>query len=313
MTDQPTPARPMTPNQLRAVLYDIARTYLEVERGLRPPDQFSGFLTHAEYRRHRLAGRGRRAASRAVRPTDIDKVRLDAATPERVNASVLVRRDDDRWSALLVDLRQTGRGWRVEKLDRLERLIPREPRHLEIDEEAVDRRRRFVEAEQRGVEAASAAAIRRYEQLPDKRVRGAEALRDDRDRWRARLEELQTEGALLDRGRQAGHGRTGESPDRDEHPRAQGAVETIIGPRPDEPDRAEVWDLAEQALAVYTDRWNLDPSNALLRGACVDAQESERRDLLQVMARAAHELEAERSHDLALPMQERAAVVSLES
>lgn len=211
-----------------------------------------------------------------------------------------------------MDLKQTGRGWRVDRLDRLERLIPREPRHVEIDEEAVDRRRRFVEAEQRAVEAASTAALRRYEQVPDKRVRGAKALRDDRDRWRARLEELHAEGALLDRGRQADHGPAGESPDHDDHPRARSAVETILGPRPDEPDRAEVWDRAEQALAAYTERWNLDPSNAILRGACVDAQESERRDLLQAVAWAAHELEAGTSRDPALSVEEQ-AVVSLDS
>ncbi len=310
MTDQPVQPRPMTPNQLRAVVYNIARTYLEVERGLRPPDQLSAFLSRGEYRRHRVTGRGQRAASRPVRPTDIGKVRLDAAMPDRVHASVLVRRDDDRWSSLLVDLKQTGHGWRVERLDRLERLVPREPRHVEIDEEAVDRRRRFVEAEQRAVEAASTAANRRYERLPDKRVRGAKALRDDRDRWQARLEELQAEGALLDRGRQADHGPARESLDG-EHPRARPAVETILGPRPDEPVRAVVWDRAEQALAAYAERWDLDPSNTLLRGACIDAQEAERRDLLQTVARAAHELEAETSRDLAPVMQEQ-AVVSLE-
>lgn len=311
MTEQPAQLRPMTANQLRAVVYRIAVTYLEVERGLRPPDQLRTFLSPAEYRRHRITRRGQHAASRPVRPTDVRKVRLDAATRDRVNASVLVRRDDDRWSSLLVDLRQTGHGWTVDRLDRLERLLPREPHHVEIDEEAIDRRRRFVEAEQRAVEAATTAASRRYERLPDKRVRGAKALRDDRDRWRARLEELQAEGALLNRGRQADHGPARESPDG-EHPRARSAVEATLGPRPGEPDRAQMWDRAEQALAAYAERWDLNPSNALLRGACIDAQEAERRTLLQVVARAAHELEPATSHDLTLSVQEQ-AIVSLES
>jgi hypothetical protein len=312
MTDQPTPARPMTPNQLRAVVYNIARTYLEVERGLRPPDQLSAFLTRAEYRRHRLAERGRRAASRPVRPPDIGRVRIDTATPERVNASVLVRRDEDRWSALLVDLRQTGRGWRVEKLDRLERLMPREPRQVDIDEEAVERRRRFVEGERRAVETASVAATRRYEQVPDKRVRAAKGLRDDRDRWRTRLEELQAEGTLLDRQRPQVRVPAGESPDDGERSRARSELEAILGPRPDEAHRAEVWDRAEQVLSAYTERWELDPSDALLRGACLDAQENERRDLIQTVSRAVHQLEADTSHDRAFASPEQ-AIVSLES
>jgi len=303
MTEQP--ARPMTRQQLRAVVYRIAVTYLEVERGLRPPDQLAAFLSPAEYRRHRAAAsRGTRTAPRPVRPPDIGRVLIDTSTPQQVNASAMVRRGEDDWTALLIDLKQTGQGWQVERLDRLERLLPREPRNIEIDEDAVERRIRVVEHERRAVEAAHASAARRYERAPDKRVGKAKALRDERDRLRARLEELDREAISLDQPRtEAALATVGDLPAKSEHSRAQGVVETILGPRPDDPNSADVWDRAEQALAAYEDRWQLDsPTPDLLRAALVETQEADRRDLFQLLARAGQVLKASsaRSVDRAL-------------
>ena len=293
MNEQPTQPRPMTRQQLRAVVYRIAVTYLEVERGLRPPDQLAAFLSPAEYRRHRVTTRGTRTAARPVRPHDIGRVLIDTSTPQRVNASAMVRRGEDDWSALVIDLKQTGQGLQVERLGRLERLLPREPRHIEIDEDAVERRIRVIEHERRAVEAAYAAASRRYERVPDKRVGEAKALRDERDQWRSRLDELQSEAASLDQRRlQAARVKTRELPNSDEHTRAQGPVETILGPRPDDPHQAGVWDRAGEALAAYEDRWNLGSPTDLLRVAGVETQESDRRDLLQLLAQAAQTLEA---------------------
>jgi len=314
MTDQPTQPRPMTPNQLRAVVYKIAKTYLEVERGLRPPDQLAAFLHPAEYRRHRLPRREQSASSGTVRPTDIGRVRVDAGAPDRVNASVFVRRDDDRWSALLVDLKQTGGGWQVTRLDRLERLVGGEPRHVEIDEHAHGRRRRFVEHERRAVEAVSKVAAQRYERVPDKRRREVKAMRGERDRWRERLEELQAEATSLDQ-RQLLEGLVpiGELPDRDEPTGAESSVERILGARPDEPHPADAWDRAKEALKAYESRWELDSPTALLRSASLDVQESDRRDLLRILAKAARELEeAKKSLHPALAVQEQ-AIVSVES
>ena len=293
MTEQPMQPRPMTRQQLRAVVYRIAVIYLEVERGLRPPDQLAAFLSPAEYRRHRATSRGTGAAPRPVRPHDVGRVLMDGSKPQQVSATVMVRRGADGWSALLVDLRQTGQGWQVERLDCLERLLPREPRHIEIDEDAVQRRIRVVDHERRAVEAAYTAASRRYERVPDKRVGKAKPLRDERNRLRGRLEELQSEATSLDqRGLQTALVTTGELPSSDEHARAQGPVETILGPRPDDPHQAGVWDRAGEALAAYEDRWNLGSPTDLLRAAGVDTQESDRRDLLQLLAQAAQTLEA---------------------
>lgn len=313
MTDTPAPPPSMTPNQMRAIVYKIAVSYLEVERGLRPPDQLEAFLTPDEYHRHRVTRPGRAAASHPVRPTDIGRARIDVGSPDHVGASVMVRRDEGRWSALLIDLKQTGRGWQVERLDRLERLVPREPRHIEVDEDVHDRRRRFVENERRAVEAVSMAAARRYERVPDKRLREAKSLRDERDRWRARLEVLQAEAASLDtRDLVEDLVSMGEAPDRDERTRAQPAVKTILGPRPEGPHQAVVWDRADEALTAYLNRWEMESPSALLQSACLDAQESDRRELLRLLARAAHELETRRSRHPALETPEQ-SIVSVES
>ena len=302
-------ARPMTRQQLRAVVYRIAVIYLEVERGLRPPDQLEAFLSAAEYRRRRATTRGTHAAARPVRPHDIGRIVMEASSHRQVNATAMVRRGEDDWSALLIDLKQTGQGWQVERLDRLERLLPREPHHIEIDEDADERRVRVVDHERRAVEAAHAAAARRYERVPDKRAGEAKALRDERDRFRNRLEELESEANSLDQWRlRAAAVTPGELPVRAEHPGAQGAVETILGPRPDDAHRADVWDRAGQALAAYEDRWQLDSPADLLRAAGVETQESDRRELLQLLVQAAQTLEASStlSFDRALGLPEKA-------
>ena len=313
MTEQPMQPRPMTRQQLRAVLYRIAVIYLEVERGLRPPDQLEAFLTPAEYRRHRATPRGIGVVPRPVRPHDIGRVLMDASTPQHVSATAMVRRGEDGWSALLVDLKQTGQGWQVERLDRLERVLPREPRQIEIDEEAVARRIRVVDHERRVVEAAHAATSRRYERLPDKRVSEAKAMRDERDRLRTRLEDLESETSSLDQRRlQAAVVTAGELRGIAERRRAPGAVEAILGPRPDDPLRADAWDRAGEALAAYEDQWRLDSPSDLLRATGVETQESDRRDLLHFLAQAAQTLEASSTKGLNRALGVQEAFVSIE-
>lgn len=274
MTDQPTP-RPMTASQLRAVVNQIARTYLEVERGLRSPDQLAAFLSRAEYHRHRVTSRGPRAASRPVRPTDIGKVRLDAATPDRVNASVRVRRDDGTWSALVVDLKQTGHGWHVERLDRLERLLPREPRNVEIDEDAVERRRHFVERERQTVDAAYRAVRRRYDRIPDKRTTPARALRPELDRWEDRLADLDSELRDL-----RAAGRT------ESHELTHGAVDDGVPAEVDAGARSARGNDFEALVGRYRDRWGIAPDAAIFGTPVDEIQEADRRELVAAIQAA---------------------------
>jgi hypothetical protein len=77
-TDDPTD------RQVRAQIYKIVRVYLEIERGLRPPDQLEKYLTPAEYRRHRRCPQPPASRPReAVLPTDVGRIRLDRHLPVR--------------------------------------------------------------------------------------------------------------------------------------------------------------------------------------------------------------------------------------
>lgn len=279
MTEQPAQRHPMTPRQLRAVIYRIAVIYLEVERGLRPPDQLAAFLSPAEYRRHRVTTRGARATARPVRPPDIGPARIDAATPDRVSASLLVQRDDNRWSALLIDLKRTGRGWQVDRLDRLERFVPREPRHVEIDESACDRRRRFVERERQTVDAVYRAVQRRYDSIPDKRTKPARALRPELNRWAERLASLDEELRVLPACKAVEHVR-----DTDRGGTASDGARAV-----DATDDAAVRTLdIETLIARYRKRWGLALDEPVLGIPVDEIQSVDRRELLVTIREAAN-------------------------
>jgi hypothetical protein len=84
----PSSDEPTDP-QVRAQIYKIVRVYLEIERGLRPPEQLENYLTPAEYRRHRR--RPQPPASRpreAVLPTDVGRIRLDRHLPGQITATI---------------------------------------------------------------------------------------------------------------------------------------------------------------------------------------------------------------------------------
>ncbi len=294
MNDQPAPGHRMTGRQLRAVVYNIALNYLEVERGLRPPRQLAAFLTPDERRRHRLSTVGRRAAAKPVRPHDIGRVRIDQVTPERVNASVAVRRGEEDWSNLIIDLRNTGRGWQVEKLDRLERLLPQEPRQLEIADDAFEERLWLVDDERRSVEAAHKAAVRRYDRSDDKRTRSARELRRRRDAWARLLSDVEAEAAALAERERLGHQNDQPMGERD-RPSAVGKksqLGSMLGPRPDDEFGAKVWDEAEHAVETYRDRWQVAADTSLLQAATASEQEVDRRRLFKRLGALARGLQS---------------------
>jgi hypothetical protein len=270
MNDDASQARSMNRRQLRAVVYKIAVTYLEVERGLRPPDQLAAFLSPTEYRRHRATTRRPRAVVRPVRPPDIGRVRIDAATSKRVNASVLVRRDDDAWSSLLVDLEKTGRGWQVDRLDRLERLLPPDPRQVEIIGDALAPRAGSLDGERRPVAAAHDPA--------------AEAVEEP--------EVPAAERALLARPRRLpeDHG-TSTLPEQPHDGHGRDAADTsILGPRPENPSRAQIWDSVKEELDAYRDRWDLPAAEPLLHSPASEEQAGELQQLLHRLADAVNDL-----------------------
>jgi hypothetical protein len=119
-----------TDRQLRAAIYRIARTYLEIERGLRPPEHLESVLTPAEYRRHRhTPSPARTRTGDAVLPTDIGHIHLDRHLPGQITATLPTRETGQHWGALVLHLarRHTGR-WRIDQLERLTRpSVAREP------------------------------------------------------------------------------------------------------------------------------------------------------------------------------------------
>lgn len=208
-------ARRMTARELRAVIYRIAVTYLEVERGLRPPDHLAGLLSVAEYERHRAIARQPGLQAGPVRPPDVGPIHLSRLTPERVHANVLVRRDGEHWSSLLIDLGHHHRGWRVESLDRLERLCREEPlprlEHPEASDLVGSFRRR--EEERRLAAAAHRAIEARLDRVGDRRTKAARRLQRELDTWSRKLDELDTELGTLERRRQLSRGSLGAGDD----------------------------------------------------------------------------------------------------
>lgn len=284
----------MRRQQLRAIVYKIAVSYLEVERGLRPREQLAAFLSPAEYRRHLIMPPVSETAVGPVRPPDIARVRVDSMTPDRVRASALVRRADDRWSNLLVDLHQVGRGWQVTKLDRLERIVVREPRTVEVSEVDDARRVRSVQEERRLAMAAVEAIRARIDAIGDRRTRAARELRPELERWEghvtyltAELEALNTTQRLRE---QHGASMAPRSATADLADRGHETAKTLLGPRPDDVIQAMVWDQAAEALGAYCQKWALD-EDAILGPVIGDEHAADRRQLLEHLRCAAHALD----------------------
>lgn len=301
--------RPMSRKQLRAVVYKIAMSYLEVERGLRPPEQLAAFLSPAEYRRHLNTPPPASAPGAGpVRPPDIARVRVDSTTPHRVRASALVRRADDRWSSLLVDLRQVGRGWQVTKLDRLEQLVQREPRHIEAPDQGQGLARRIhrVEDELGLAMAARDAVEKRIDDVGDRRTRAARELRPEVDRWSRRIEDLTAELGELDAiHRLWTRHDVSTKPQSVEPPLSTcGEEAALLGPRPEEPNHVKIWDNAVEAIGAFRHRWHVDEEEPVLGPVQSHEHAADQRQLLEHLRAAVKLLEDHaqgRQHDLGLP------------
>lgn len=110
-----------TEPQLDVMVRLVARTCLEAERGLRPPDQLRQMMTESAWRRWQQT-RPRRGGSPAgpVTAADIATPHLSRLTARRVVASVAVRSDLTRWSGLSVQFEADRRGrWTVTELQLL--------------------------------------------------------------------------------------------------------------------------------------------------------------------------------------------------
>jgi len=269
MNGDPVAQRKFTEQELRAVLYRIAQTYLEVERGLRPPEHLKAFLTPREYMRHRAQPRPLHPPAGPVQHRDLGRMHLERPAREQITASVIVRQPGDRWGVLVVHLRDTGTGWKVDQLERLERtpraLSPREVQPPESDD--IDDRIRYVESERRVVNAARVASstwLDELEQASERDGHHAERVRQVRDQlgtWTRRAHDLDRELQTLTRtralrapwGLSEGDGSRTQASIRD--PLAP--IRMLLGDRPEGGLSGVTWDEAAAELVRYRKRWQI--------------------------------------------------------
>lgn len=302
--------RQLTDQQLRVVLYRIAQTYLEVERGLRPAAHLASFLTHYEYHRHRTNAAARLPLGGAVLPGDIGRIHLDRQVPAQITAAVLVRQPGDRWGALVVHLRDTSQGWKVDQLERLKQ-TRHVHRRLDVEPpqpENLGARIQRVEEERRAVEAARRATATRLDDLSaapshaPSRSDGPRELRQLLDTWERRLTELDHELDTLDRTCQLrqrlatldSHQGQENSPKA----RVTDPILKTLGPRPNHPDWGRIWDQTADELRRYRQRWNITDSELPLGAPTDEPEQARHRQLLaQLLPTVAPWLEHRRQRE----------------
>lgn len=119
MNDEPTAAATLTDEQLADIVRFIARTCLEVERGLRPPHHLLRLMdppTALRWRRQELIGR---FDGGPVQRQDIGLPRLSRLSHDHVIGTITTRTQGDRWGALTLRLRSDDRRWRLAEVQRL--------------------------------------------------------------------------------------------------------------------------------------------------------------------------------------------------
>jgi hypothetical protein len=260
-----------TDRQVRAQVYKLVRVYLEIERGLRPPDHLEKYLTPAEYRRHRSRPQHPTARPReTILPTDIGHIRLDRHLPDQITATVPTREIGEHWGALVLHVARNHTGrWRIDQLERLARpSVARDPERQPEARKDLEAQIRDIEDERRLVDAAHRATTTRLREL---RAAGADSdrireLRQQQRTWKTRRDELDTE---LDQTRSTRQLRD-RLADLDvpswRHPTEldDTQLERLLGPVPDNEWRRGLRDGLIDEIHTYRRRWNVtDPRNVL--------------------------------------------------
>lgn len=154
--------------QLRQLVSYLARTCLEVERGLRPPDHLRGLMpprARDEWRVDRHLGRFRAGP---VTKNDVGPPMLSRLAADAVVATVTTRTEGDRWGAITLRLRADGHHWRLADVQRL--LASTHYRQAAVSttlraQVPIDEQISELTEERRLVDAALAATTRRLDEL----------------------------------------------------------------------------------------------------------------------------------------------------
>lgn len=187
-----------TDDQLADIARFIARTCLEVERGLRPPQHLQSVMNpHVAglWRRHNSIGR---FAGGPVHDADIGTPHLSRINDTAVLATIITRTEGRRWGALTLKLDARRGRWEIAELQRLLAAAhyrtgpaPQPPRQGTVDE-----RLGLVTGDRRLAAAALDATSRRLADLTPS-APGVRAARDMVRTWRRKLAELDRELAEL--------------------------------------------------------------------------------------------------------------------
>lgn len=296
------PPRQMNNAQIHALLYRIAWTYLEVERGLRPPEHLQRFVAPYEYRRQRAAPRPDRPRLGPVQPQDLGPIHFERHGDDCITANLVARRGDERWGAVVLEMRGSDSGWHVSHLERLERAVqtpePRDDAEVPDPAELLDRRIRLVETEHSLVGAAMTATARRIEDIGDRRTRASKQLSQQLDRWADRLSDLDEELDTLTRRRELLNRPPTREQEQNRSMTMACDIEGLLGPRPDEPHRAWTWDRTAADIQSYRARWSI-PDDGPPLGAPTDneTQNAEREKMIKRICefRREHPTDIERS------------------
>lgn len=190
MTTDRTPARVFSDDQVADILQFLARTCLEVERGLRPPDHLASLMDRAAaHRWDQLASLGRFRGG-PVHNDQIGRPQVSRLSDTHIVASVSTRTEGNRWGALTLSLRAHKGRWRVADVQRLlaattYRTTPATPvPHMTREDELAR-----VTEERRLAQAAHQATSRRLADLAPG-APGYRAARDLARYWRRTIGEL---------------------------------------------------------------------------------------------------------------------------
>lgn len=111
--------RELTDDELAQVVRYVAQLALEVERGLRPPDQLTTVMDPTGLKRWQQRSPRPSFPSRPVVPDDIGPPRVSRPADGRALANVTVRTEPGRWAAVSMSLDVRPGRCRVMDLHRL--------------------------------------------------------------------------------------------------------------------------------------------------------------------------------------------------
>ena len=286
--------------RLRTVVYRIARLYLEVERGLRPPDHLKRILGRKEYGRHRREPmETRHHGAGPVIPDDIRGIRIDRNTNGHITASVTAREKGDRWGAITMHLKERREGWVVDHLDRIHRRgLEAEQNPTTVEPLDFDRRAAYVAEELRLVTSARRSAEQRLDDLTASTVADATTMRPLRNQlalWTERQAGLEDELTQL-RERADIHRRLGspslphpsvEPGDPSPDPVAD-RLSRVLGPPPRDPDAKAIWDAAYGHVSEYRNLWHVEDNVTLLGDLPqYEGQQRHRQEVIEHLKEAA--------------------------